>query len=311
MAVGRTSTPVGGAYAESDVPAARISVKRISWGAVLAGVIIALAVQLVLSMLGVGVGVGASTVDPLQNSSPEASTLGIGAGAWWIVSALLALFAGSWIAGRLAGMPIRLDGMLHGLVTWGLTTLLLIYFLTTAISGLVGGAFGVVGSAMQSVGRTAGATAQTGAQTPQGQNTIGWAQGQIQQLFDRYGQQLSQAGQQVQQAAQDPQVRDVLQKAVTAGPNALTPQDREAAVNALQQHAGMSRPEAESQLTQWQQQYQQAVQTARVAGERTAEAVTSAALWSFAALLLGAIVAAVGGMLGAPRGDRYAVTAQL
>lgn len=307
MAVGRTSTPVGGAYAASDVPAARISVKRISWGAVLAGVIIALAVQLVLSMLGVGV--GASTIDPTRGTSPEASSLGVGAGIWWVVSALLALFAGSWFAGRLAGMPTRMEGMLHGLVTWGLTTLLLIYFLTTAVSNLVGGAFGVVGSALQSVGQTAGSAAQTGAQTPQGQNAIGQLQSQVQQLFDRYGQQINQAGQQVQQASQDPQVRTVLQKAITAGPDQLTPQDREAAISALQQHAGMSRQEAEGQLTRWQQQYREAVQTARQAGERTADAVTKAALWSFAALLLGAIVAAVGGMLGAPRGDRYAVRA--
>ena len=53
--------------------------RRISWGAVLAGVIIVLIVQLLLSLLGVGI--GASTIDPMQGDTPRASTLGIGAGA--------------------------------------------------------------------------------------------------------------------------------------------------------------------------------------------------------------------------------------
>jgi hypothetical protein len=304
MAVDRVTAPLGPTVATGDVAAARVSVRRISWGAVLAGVIILLAVQLLLSMLGVGI--GASTIDPLQEGSPEGRTLGIGAGIWWVVTALLATFAGSWVAGRLAGVPVRTDGMLHGLVTWGLATLLLIYFLTTTVSSLVGGAFGVVGSAMQTAGQTAGTAAQTAAQTPQGQGALGQIQSQIQQTFDRYSQQMSQTGQQVQRAAQDEQTRAVLQKAITAGPDALTPADREAALSALQQHAGMTRPEAERQLAQWEQSYREAAQTAREVGEKTADTVAQASLWSFVALALGAIVAAVGGMVGAPRSLPYA-----
>ena len=82
-----------------------------------------------------------------------------------MICSLIAVFAGSWVAGRLAGMPDRTDGMLHGLVTWGLAMLLLIYLLTTAVSSLVGGAFGIVGSAMQAVGQ--GAQAAGGARPEQ------------------------------------------------------------------------------------------------------------------------------------------------
>jgi hypothetical protein len=70
----------------------------------------------------------------------------------------------------------------------------------------------------------------------------------------------------------------------------------------------MTRPEAEQRLAQWQQTYQQAKQQAIQAAEATADAVSRASLWSFVALLLGAIVAAVGGMLGAPRRVAYART---
>jgi hypothetical protein len=99
-----------------------------------------------------------------------------------------------------------------------------------------------------------------------------------------------------------------VQKAVTAGPESLSAADRQAAINALVQHIGMSRPEAEQRLTQWQQTYQQTKQQALQAAEATADTVSKASLWSFVALLLGAIVAAVGGMLGARRKVAYART---
>ena len=293
-----------------DVPrtgeVAVVAGRRISWGAVFAGVIIVLIVQLVLSLLGVGV--GASTIDPTQRAgTPEASTLGIGAGLWWVICSLIAVFAGAWVAGRLAGMPNRTDGMLHGLVTWGLAMLLLIYLLTTAVSSLIGGAFGVVGSAMQAVGQ--GAQAVGGAATGAAQTgVLAPYQRDLQQAIDRARQQAQLSGQQMQQIANDEEVRTVIQKAVTAGPENLSEFDRQAAINALVQHAGMTRPEAEQRLAQWQQSYRDAKQKALQAAEATADTVSKASLWSFVALLLGAILAAVGGMLGAPRGTPYART---
>lgn len=279
--------------------------KRISWGAVLAGVIVVLAIQLLLSLLGVGV--GASTIDPTQGNSPEGSSLGIGAGIWWVASALIALFAGSWVAGRLAGVPIRTDGLLHGIVTWALATLVLVYLLTTTISGLIGGAFGIVGSAMQTAGQVAGAAGAAGAGAASqngGGDTLGKIQQQADQLLGRLSPQTQQTGQQIQQAVSDPNVRGLIQRVVT-NPDAVSPADREAAVSALVTYGGMSRPDAERQLNDWQQSYRNAEQKARQAGEATANAVSQGSLWSFAALALGAIVAAIGGMLGALRSDTY------
>src|SRR5512144_1668786 len=290
-----------------DVAGVAVAGRRISWGAVFAGVIIVLIVQLLLSLLGVGI--GASTIDPTQDGgTPEASSFGIGAGLWWVICSLISVFAGSWVAGRLAGMPDRTDGILHGLVAWGLAMLVLIYLLTTTVSNLVGGAFGVVGSAMQAAGQgaeAAGRAATGAAQTP---SLLGPFQQDLQQLLGQARQQAQQAGQQLQQITSDENVRSVLQKAVSAGPENLSDADRQAAVNALVQHTGMSRPEAEQKLAQWQRAYQQAKQQALQAAEATANAVAKASLWSFVALLLGAIVAAIGGMLGAPRKVAYART---
>jgi hypothetical protein len=90
--------------------------RRISWAAIFGGVILVVAVQLLLSLLGAGFGLG--TVDTNAGSTPTATTLGIGAGLWWVISSCIALGAGGFVAAWLAGVEVRFDGGLHGLVTW-------------------------------------------------------------------------------------------------------------------------------------------------------------------------------------------------
>lgn len=290
-----------------DVATVAVAGRRISWGAVIAGVIIVLIVQLLLSLLGVGI--GASSIDPTQNEgTPEASTFGIGAGLWWVICSLVAVFAGAWVAGRLAGMPDRTDGALHGLVAWGLSMLLVLYLLTTTVSSLIGGAFGIVGSAMQAAGQGAVAAGGAAAGASQMPGVLGPFQRDLQQFVDRARQQAQATGQQLEQVASDESVRAVVEKAVTAGPQSLSEADRQAAIDALSRHTGMSRPEAEQRLAEWQRTYQETKEQALQAAEATADTVAQASLWSFIALVLGAIVAAIGGMLGSPRRLAYGRT---
>jgi hypothetical protein len=61
-----------------------IMLNRVSWGAVLAGIVTALVTQLILNMLGIGIGV--ATLDPAGGDNPQASTFSIAAGIWWTVS---------------------------------------------------------------------------------------------------------------------------------------------------------------------------------------------------------------------------------
>ncbi|MBK8210493.1 MAG: PhnA-like protein [Rhodospirillales bacterium] len=273
---------------------APLTIKRISWGAVLAGVITTLALQLVLSLLGVAI--GASTIDPMQDGSPQASSLGTGAGLWWVGTALVSVFAGGWVAGRLAGVPVRTDGLLHGFVAWGLATLLLFYMLTTTVGSLVGGAFNVVGSVVSGAARGGAEVAQD-----RGGQPLGNIEGQIRQMLGSAGLNVDQATRQLGDAARDENVREVVRKIITAGPQGLSPADRESAITALTTHTGLSRPAAEQQIAEWERSYAQAAAQAREAGEATADAVTQGAIWTFIALTLGAVAAAVGGMLGTPR----------
>ena len=66
------------------------------------------------------------------------------------------MVAGGYTAAWLAGNTLRFDGMLHGVVTWGVTLLLTFYLLSTAIGGMIGGAFSMVGGAASGAVSVAG-----------------------------------------------------------------------------------------------------------------------------------------------------------
>ncbi|MDB5667037.1 hypothetical protein [Cypionkella sp.] len=102
-----------------------IMINQISWGAVMAGVVLTLALQLILNMLGIGI--GAASLNPGQGpgANPEAATLGIGAGIWFLAAGVIASFVGGYAAGRLGGKPKESTSGWHGLVTWALSTLLI------------------------------------------------------------------------------------------------------------------------------------------------------------------------------------------
>ena len=108
-----------------------IMLNKISWGAVLAGVVVALVTQLLLNMLGLGIGV--ATLDPGTGDNPSAATFSIGAGVWWTVSGIIAALVGGYAAGRLSGRPKEATAGWHGLTAWALTTLVIFYLLSLAL----------------------------------------------------------------------------------------------------------------------------------------------------------------------------------
>ena len=112
---------------------------RLSWGAVLAGVIVALVAHILLNILGIGV--GAVSAEPA--STPDADTLknaGLMAAAWWAVSGIIAAGLGGWFAGRAMGGADKDDGVIHGLLSWAATTLVITFFLTSVLGGALAGA---------------------------------------------------------------------------------------------------------------------------------------------------------------------------
>ena len=135
---------------------------RVSWGAVLAGVMVALVTQLILNLIGIGI--GAASFDPTSNANPSGTTFSIAAGIWWALSGIVAALAGGYTAGRLSGQPAETSGSWHGLTAWAVTTLLVFYLLSTSVGAIVGGAFRTLGNVAGSATQALGTSAQTAAQ---------------------------------------------------------------------------------------------------------------------------------------------------
>ena len=131
---------------------------RLSWSAIFAGLITAIVLDLVFSILGLAIGLGAI------DTGDTARSMGIGAAIWAVVTAIVALFIGGWVAGRVAGPRTSGNGALHGFVLWGLSTVLAVWLIASGVGALAGGAFGLASNAIS--GTMAGVTqgaAQVGA----------------------------------------------------------------------------------------------------------------------------------------------------
>jgi hypothetical protein len=273
--------------------------RRISWGAVLAGVVMVLAVQLLLSMLGLGIGL--STVDPTQSGgTPSATTFGIGTGIWWTLSYLVALVIGGYVSARLASNLLELDGILHGLLTWAFALLVAVYLLSTAMGGIIGGAFSAVSSTLSAAGQTVKEA------VPQVAQSVGLTPDVIQQktkeLLSAQPTGNDPKALNAEQAQQE--VAANLPKLVTGDDQSKkAARDRIAAIVAAQ--ANISPEEANQRLDQLQAQASQAkdqtVDKAKEVGDKAATGLSRAALIAFVALLLGAAAAGFGGHLGAGR----------
>lgn len=271
-----------------------VLLNRISWGAVLAGAAVALVVQLVLAMIGIGVGL--SSVTAVAGDNPSGSALSLGAGLWWAFSGIFASAVGGYLAGRLSGKPIASTAGYNGLTSWAVTTLVVVYLLTSAVGSLVGGAFSTVGSALGGAGQAVGGAVRTAAQAagpslPQIGNPLDAIEGQVRTAS----------------GGQDPAaLRDAAtsaMRAVLSGDPAQKAQAEDRAANAIAKAQGIPVDQAKQQVQTYEQQYQQAVTQAKEQATRAAEvtrkATAQGALYAALALILGAFAAFFCGRGGA------------
>jgi hypothetical protein len=106
----------------------------IRWGAVLAGVAVGISVQLALTLLGIATGLTSTDVS-------QGETLGMGPLLWAGFSMLVAAFVGGYVAARMSGLKRKADGVLHGAVSWAVTTILFAMLATSIGGTLVSGVF--------------------------------------------------------------------------------------------------------------------------------------------------------------------------
>lgn len=261
---------------------------RLSWGAIFAGVVLAVAVQLVLGILGAGIGL--TMVDPVEGTTPGAAGFGIGAGIYWLITTILALGAGGYAAARVAGVHERFDALVHGLVVWGVTLILTLYLLTSAVGGIIGGAFRTVGAVAGAAGTTVGVAA------PRAASVAGLDESDVRSEAAAY---LSEAPNDPAQMTPEQAQKEVakeLPALARGGADGQRAESRIVDIVAAQRR--ISRPEAQAQVTRAKRQFVQTknrtIATAKSATDQAAGAAAGTSFILVLALLIGAGAAGFG-----------------
>lgn len=242
---------------ETSIGGRRPYFSAIRWGAVFAGVVSGTASYLLLALLGLAVGLTA--VDP--NAAEPAGAVPLATGIWTGVSMLVAAFVGGYVAGHMSGLARSMDGMLHGFVAWGATTLLYLFLATSALGALLGGTFSIVSQGVQ-------AAASAGGQGIGGEvsSIIGSAGGQA-----------------------NAESLKALQGALSAG-------DRQSAVNIMVNQMGLEPDTAETTVDRIAPMFSQ--QNLRQTAAQATDVLTTTSWWLFIGLLLSLALGIAGGASG-------------
>ncbi len=316
------------AYVRQDTPTIAPVLKRISWSAILAGVVLAMVVSLLLNLLGTAI--GTASIDPIEEANPM-SGIGTGAGIWLVASSMISLFVGGWAAGRLA----QREGALHGLMVWASVSLITVYLVSSAVTGVVRSGLNLAGSGMSALGSGIAQVAPALGDRIQEQLraqgidfNLNDIQGEIETAMRQTGkpelnpdnvrQDVESAQQDAQntarQGAQNPRQADdqlggLMDRIKDKGDQVWDAADRQAMVNLIKARGNKTDEEANQIVDQAQASYReayaryeelkaQAEQKAREAAEVTARRVSQAAWMLLISMVISGLVAAGAGVLG-------------
>jgi len=221
-------------------------------------------------MTALGLAVGISAAQPGES---DPGTLGTGAGIWGGVSLLLALFLGGWVSTRIGAIFDGTTGFFEGALVWVVSVLMMLYFASSGIGMLAGGAFKLVGGAAQALG----SVAQWSSSTPD-------VSGSVEQILQRL---------------KDPKTAEQI-----ASATGLPASEVQATLSETARRVENNRNNPTQAAAEAKNGMAQLVEKARSSGalQQKAEEVkpqaTRAAWITFGALLLSLLAAVIGAMAG-------------
>ncbi len=282
----------------------------LNWSAIFGGTVLAMAVHFFLGALGVGASL--AIFSPLTDAHPG-ENFSVGATVVWSLCALVALGCGGVLAGRYSHSLH--GGFVHGILVWSITLLIALTFASIGTGTILGGALKVLGQGAAMTGQAAAA-----------------GMGQV--LKDAAKRTDSQTGSFIDESVQSipagsPQAATRAKReigfAVTRlfapGNDVNSPENRRAAIQSLTEYAGMNEADATKMVDGWTTSYRnlqtelaaikaRADEQTRIAADEVSGHLSAAALWAFVGLLLGLLVSALGGTVGARSAVRHHGAAQ-
>lgn len=340
--VAETERPAGLIAARPETRAQFVRVAdrgphSISWGAVLAGAVVALATMVLLGFLGAGIGF--AVVDPQYDESPL-SGMTTGTIIYLGFAQLASMFVGGYVAAALSSSISMRSAVLHGVTVWGLATLASVYMAVTASVSLVQTSFSALSSAASAAGTAVTGVIPNDIEFPsvsvpnvEMRDLPTEIQGAIQEQRGEIEQLRAEARAAVREVVSRQQQEQAREVAVTTAANLIrdpreaeqiiergvdrligddgvfTERDRQELMTVMRTRFGITEVDAREMLDQWQarleaanQRFNESVASAREDSIELAQIATdrlaTASFYAFAALLLGLLIAAAGGGVG-------------
>jgi len=257
----------------------------VSWPAIIAGAVVAAAASLIL--LALGSGIGLASVSPWPGAGASATTFTVLTAIWLIVVQWVASGLGGYLTGRLRSKwvsththEVFFRDTAHGLLMWGLATVLGTVLLASAVSSAIGTGIRAAGSAA-----SGGVNAATSAVNPYDVDTL------FRSPRPDANASASNASNASAEDARDAsaEATRILGKALTAGN--LPAADRSYLAQLIAARSGLSQEEA-------QQRVDGVMTEARAAADAARKASAMASLYIALSMLIGAFIAGVAAAMG-------------
>jgi hypothetical protein len=265
----------------------------VSWPAIIAGAVVAVATSLVL--LAIGSGFGLAVASPWANAGATALTLSVGAAIWLIVIQWVSSAAAGYLTGRLRtrwhGLhthEVFFRDTAHGFLAWSLATLVTAALLSSAAAASLGaGAHAMYAGAAMSRDH---APLADGVPPPLAYD--------VDFLFRG-----SHPGDAASAADVRTQAAHILESGVK---NAAVPADDAAYLAQLVvAQTGIAPADAQQRVTSVVNREQAAVVQAKQAADKARETVATLSILTAIAMLVGALIASLAAALGGQARDEH------
>jgi hypothetical protein len=273
---------------------AESSVSAISWPAIFGGAIVAASTTLILVLIGSGLGF--ALVSPWPNARASATTFTVVAGIWLIVVQWLSSGLGGYITGRLRTKWVRIHthevffrDTAHGLLAWGLASVIGAMLLASAGSSAVGTSTRAAASVASGAAQGAGTAAAPLAQ---------------QQAYDV---DILFRGQKPDAAASGGDVRAettrIFARALSNGD--MPAADRDYLTNVVAERTGLSHDDAQKRVDDVIAQEKAAETKIRQAADTARKSASAFAIFTAISMLIGAFIASAAAAYGGSLRDEH------
>jgi len=300
-------------YVRTDAAAAALggesSGSAVSWAAVIAGAVASAALS--LTLLTAGSGLGLASASPWGEDGASATTLGIGAIVWLILTQVFSAGLGGYLAGRLRTKWVNTHSdevffrdTAHGLLVWAVGALIGAFMVASMVSSIVSGTAKVGATALAGAGAavsTAAGGAANMANANGAMNSLD-VDGMVDSLF-RGGRPDPAANTTDARA----EVARIVGRSLSRGD--MTQEDKRYVAGVIAAQTGVDQATAEQRIDAGIAQAKQTVEEAKTkaleAADQARKAAATFALWALISLLIGALSACLAATWGGRSRDRY------